>query len=141
MFSHSTDVGIALFIGSTFGYFGLNAEAIGLYATLLVIDFVTGVLKAHKLQQPITSSIGIKGMLGKAQMLILPFSLAILFKIACIDGTAILVSIVATLAVFEVYSIIGNIHSYNTGETVTELEATTYLMKVVKKILEQRTPK
>jgi len=139
MVNHYADITVAVLVGSIFGYLGLNGEAIGLYATLLLVDFITGVLKAHKLRHPITSSIGIKGAMGKVQMMLLPFSIAVLFKIAGLDGTAILVSIIATLAMFEVYSIIGNIHSYNTGEEVTELEATTFLLRAVKKLIDQKT--
>ena len=61
---------ITICCGSMMTYLGLDKEAILLFSVLLVIDYITGVAKACRLKQSITSNRMKYGLISKFSLIL-----------------------------------------------------------------------
>lgn len=120
-------------------YLDLSATAVSMLAILLIIDFITGVLRAGVVDgaHTIVSSVGIRGMASKALVFMIPFVLAVCGKGVGMDLSAIAASSITVFCISTTYSILGNIHSISTGEPKREFDAIDYVYQGVGQILEK----
>lgn len=118
-----------------FTYLGINGEAIMILAILLMIDYVTGVMKARALGESITSNKMKYGAMAKMSVLLIPIVLAMGAKTLGTDFNSILFSGINILVFSEIYSIIGNVYSLRTHKELPEYDAVALIGQKVKRYL------
>jgi toxin secretion/phage lysis holin len=113
-------------------YIGLNKEAIYIFASLIIIDYITGIAKARALEETITSNKMKYGIVSKISLLAIPISLALASKVAHEDMAIIFNWAINLLIISEAYSIIGNVYSIRTHKELPEWDVIAILGKRIK---------
>jgi toxin secretion/phage lysis holin len=118
---------------------GFVPQTLSLFMILMVFDIITGIYRTYIVEggNAIQSRIGIKGVLSKMMLLVILFSVAITSKIIGFDPETYVNGAIVVLALGELYSIIGNIHSAHTGKPKSEFDAVTVLLKKLRDILDK----
>lgn len=119
-------------VSGILAYLGLNAEAILMLTVLLGIDYVTGLLKANRIHESITSNKMKYGVVSKMTLLIIPISIAIGAKGVDIDLSAIVIVCVNMLIFSEMYSIVGNVACITSGKVLPEIDAPSIIAKQIR---------
>lgn len=132
---------VLAFLG-TLEYLNLGHEAVSILAFLLLVDFFTGVLRAGIVEggKAVKSSIGIRGLLSKLLVFLIPFVIALAGKGVGVDMSALATSSLTIFILSTSYSIIGNIHSITTGHPKQEFDAIDYVYRQVGEILKRIIP-
>lgn len=125
---------IVLFSG-VLSYLEISQEPFTLFAILLIIDYLTGVMKAKVLGITITSNKMKYGIISKLSLLLIPITIAIGAKAVGADSHHILLAGMYILIFSEVYSIIGNIYSIRTKEELPEYDAVSVIGKKIRTFL------
>lgn len=117
----------------------LDAQMIALYVFLMVIDFITGVIKANILNKNYedrylkpSSYAARRGFISKFVMLLFPLTigaLSAMFNVAGEIGMLTTSTLIVVLALAEAFSILGNILVIRTGEPIEESDAVSYVLK------------
>ena len=118
-------------------YLDLPLEPLGILAILLLLDYVTGVLKVFILKGSLRSYRAIAGLLTKGSILLLVFALAFMAKGINIDFNLYLKVFISVLILSETYSIFGNVYSCITKEEIEEFDAVAMVIKKVRKGIEK----
>lgn len=113
----------------------LDETVIALYTLLLVIDIITGVLKAITLGRKPTSKAFLIGVMAKLTFLFIPITLAVAAKGIGIDLTLFVTTVIAALMLNEVYSIIANIYTVNTGKEAQEFDVLSKILKFIRNFI------
>jgi hypothetical protein len=111
------------------------SDAFVALGVLLIIDVITGVVKSYKLDIKITSNNLKYGFLSKLILLLIPIIFQIGAKGVDIDGTNIVTISYNILIISELYSIIGNIYSIQTKESLPEMDAIQMIGRKLRNIL------
>lgn len=120
-------------------WFWLDGLAIWIYATLLLLDFLFGILDAYLLnRKSLTSDTALKGLIRKLIRITLPFLVVLIFRGAGMDETKFITdSIMSILILTEWYSIIWHIVSIDHGKQLPEIDAFEMLCKRIANIFKQ----
>ncbi len=110
----------------------LDATVISMYALLLVIDIVTGVLKAIRLGRKPTSKAFLIGIMAKLTFLLIPITIAVAAKGIGLDLTSFVTTVIAALILNEVYSTIANIYTINTGKEAEEFDVLSKILSFIR---------
>lgn len=129
---------VAAFFAST-AYLGLNGESVLILTVLICVDIATGVARSSIVDGPrsIKSSRLAAGTLSKMLLIIVPMVLALAGKGVGIDMQAIAQASITVLILSQAYSIIGNIHSIQTGEEKAEFDAISFILVQIRNSLER----
>lgn len=122
-------------ISTILAYLSIPVEPFSLFAILLIIDYVTGLMKARAIGHSITSNKMKYGMVSKFSILIIPIVLAMCAKGIGADYYYILLVGMWILILSEGYSIIGNIYSIRTGDDFPEYDAVATIGKLIRNLL------
>lgn len=122
-------------VASWLAFVGLKGETFFLFSLLLMIDYITGVLKARALGHSITSNKMKYGIVSKMSLLFIPVALAIGAKIIGADFSMILFSGMNILVLSEIYSIFGNYYGIRYHEELPEYDAVSMLGRKIKNVL------
>jgi toxin secretion/phage lysis holin len=124
---------------ATVEWLGFNPLSLNIFVALMIIDVITGVVRACQVEgcHTLKSSIGIRGVLSKILLLTALFSIALTAKGMGYTVDNLVQGAVSVLTLGELYSILGNIHSARTGKPKQEFDAVTYLLSKVKDSLKQ----
>jgi phage-related holin len=114
---------------------GLNSEAFYILSVLLIIDFMTGIWKAHALEQNVTSNKMKYGVISKLSLLIIPIAIGLGVRALGQSASQLLLISINILILSEMYSIIGNIYSARTGQELPEFDALSMIAKSIRKRL------
>lgn len=130
---------------ATFAYLGIPQEAYWLLALLIVMDTITGSLRAIVLDaRSFTSAALRNGILAKMLLLLIPLVVAVVAKsvphpfdgmvLASVSGS------IAILALSEAYSTMSNIGAIVSKQGGTEMDGVSFLiskmLKVIKTVLD-----
>lgn len=124
-----------LHLGILVTYLGLNGESFSLLAVLLLIDYVTGILKARAIEESITSNRMKYGIVSRLSLLLIPIVLAIGAKATGADFKFVLLVGINMLVISEVYSIISNIYAIRTRQELPEYDVISILGKKIRAFL------
>ena len=117
-------------------YLNLDWESLTLLAILLIIDFVTGIAKVYVINKKnLKSYKAIAGVLAKISVLLIPIVLAIVAKQAQYDMYFFTNTVITMLMLAEAFSIIGNIRSIHQRKEVEEVDAMSFVLSKVSKLL------
>lgn len=120
----------------------LNGLSLALYVFIMFLDFITGVLKAERLnskypaEYPKVTSYGARrGFISKLVMLLLPLSVGAISTLLNVTGEIGAVTtntLIVALSLAELFSIFGNIEVIRTGNPIEERDAVSYVIKQVR---------
>jgi len=125
-------------VACIFAYLWLKEEAVMILTVLLIIDVFTGVLKAIRIKEEVTSKKGILWPLSKLSILAIPFIVALMAKGSGWDGDILVSAFFGVASVYTGYSSIANIYMIYTGEKVTEVDATSAIIKYMLGVVEKK---
>lgn len=123
---------VIVLFSAVLAYLEISQEPFTLFAILLIIDYLTGVMKAKVLCISITSNKMKYGIISKLSLLLIPITIAIGAKAVGADSHHILLAGMYILIFSEVYSIIGNIYSIRTKEELPEYDAVAMIGKKIR---------
>jgi len=116
-------------------YLGIDTEAFTMFSILLIIDYVSGLMKARAINESITSNKMKYGIVSKLSLIIIPLVLAIGGKGMNVDMTSLLFVSMNILVLSEVYSIISNIYAIRNKEELPEYDVVSIIGKKVRNTL------
>lgn len=116
--------------------FGIEIEAVMILTILIVIDTITGVVKAIVLTKIKPSSAKFsRGILSKLLLLLIPFVITITGQGAGLNLIWLATGSIAMLCLSEAYSIIGNIGAVILKKEILEFDALEFVLKKINKQL------
>lgn len=123
-------------LASLLQFLEIDAQKLTILVVLMCIDMITGTFKAYRTKENITSRRWIAGFLSKLVVLLVPFTIALMakgvdFEVKWFIGFSLSIMVIA-----EAYSILGNIYTFKTGESVAEIDAVSAVIKVLRNFLE-----
>ncbi len=96
-------------------FLGLELEAMLAYGILLLVDYFLGIFRVIVMKEVVSSHKMLAGILSKASLWIIPFILALVFKIIPIENLrALIVMFLYMFVLSELYSILNNIRTIKT---------------------------
>ena len=112
-------------------YLGLEIALLPLYASLLIIDYVTGILKASIRGDKFEPKYALHGLFIKLSFLILPLAVAIAGKAMGTDSELLVKLIIKVIIVHELYSILDNVYTmhHRGAKTLPEFDGFQIMAK------------
>ena len=117
-------------ISGILAYLWIDERVLALYWILLIMDFVTGTIKAW-LNKDLSSRKAIHWFFSKFTIILLILSVGIFWKILNYDMTFILSSTFSALSLAEMYSIVWNTYEIRTWKKIKEYDAVAILLSKV----------
>lgn len=111
------------FMATVLVWAGVNQESYLIFLVLLMLDYITGLVKAFYLGQHITSRRSKYGIASKLSLLIVPIVIGLGGKAVGAEFDAIIFWSMNVMILSEVYSVIGNIYSIRSGQEMPEFDA------------------
>lgn len=124
-----------------FMYLDIKQEAIIPLTILLIIDIITGVIKAIRIKEEVTSKKWILWPLSKLSVLFIPFVIGLIWQSQWVDMSRLLSWFFAVASLYTWYSSLANVYMIYTGRKVTEYDATTAIFKFVLSSIESQLKK
>lgn len=118
-------------------YLDISTEQFAILATLLGIDYITGIVKTCRIDNGLKSHRAISGLFTKGSILFLVLALALMGKGLGIDISSYLNIFVGALIISETYSIFGNVNSAISGKHVEEFDAVSAVISKVREGIEK----
>lgn len=115
---------------------GLDTSKLKILCFLMLLDLVTGTVKAYSRKEPITSNRLTAGLLSKLMILVIPLAIALMAKGVEVDLTWLIRYTVSVLIVAEAYSVVGNIYTSKTGNNVEEIDAVSAVVRALRAVVE-----
>lgn len=122
-------------ISGLLAYLELDAEAIIALTVLLGVDYVTGLFKAKRINESITSNKMKYGIASKMILVVIPISIALGAKGVDVDMGMLVIVCVNILIFSEMYSILGNIACITSGKVLPEIDAPSIIAKQIRNFL------
>lgn len=116
-------------------YLDLDAEAIVVLTVLLGVDYATGLFKARRIKESITSNKMKYGVASKMILLVIPISIALGAKGVDVEMGMLVIVCVNILIFSELYSILGNIACITSGKVLPEIDAPSIIAKQIRNFL------
>lgn len=129
---------IMAYIAYVLTYVNLNAEVYSIFAILMIIDILTGLMKSIILERKITPGRLTNGLISKMSILILPIVLAMGAKAVGEDATRFVVWGMNLLILSEVYSVMGNVYTIRTKEFLPEWDAIALIAKGIREFVHRK---
>jgi len=111
---------------------GIDGEVFLILTILLIIDFVSGIWKAHTLEQSVTSNKMKYGIISKLSLLLIPVIVGLGIKAIGADAHPLLLGSMNMLILSEIYSVIGNIYCVRTGQELPEFDVLSSIAKSIR---------
>ena len=114
----------------------------GLFAILMVIDFISGITRAALNDgfPSIKSSVARRGIVAKLLLILIIFGVGITSVLLGYESGPYVQATITVLSLGELYSIIGNVHSSRTGEPKVEFDAVALILKRLKLVVDKIAP-
>lgn len=123
-------VSMALSLG--INYIEASERIIFTLTALMVVDWLTGITKAIRLNIKPTSKRSNKGLIEKVMLLVIPISIGVTLKAIDIPIGVTMQTVFSLLLVAELISVISNCYCIYTKTDIQEYDAVTALLKWLK---------
>ena len=134
--THETIYNCIVWTGSfVIAWIDLDIDVFLAFGFLLIIDFLTGVGKAYRMDHSITSHKMKYGVISKFSLVLIPLTFAIAAKGLSVDASMLMTAGMNILIASEVYSIIGNYYAIKTGIELPEYDAVAALGRKIRNFL------
>lgn len=119
--------------------FGLSTESYGILAILMIIDTITGIIRAGVVHgwRSVNSHNLSFGLLSKMCLIMVPMVVAVAGRGINLDLTIIATAALSMLILSEAYSILGNIQSIRIRKDIAEFDAVNFVLIKLRTILEK----
>lgn len=120
-------------------FLGLSTESYGILAMLMVIDTITGVIRAGVVHGwgSVNSHNLSFGVLSKMCLILTPFVVVIAGRGAGIDLSMVAKGALSVLILSEAYSILGNTQSIRIRKDIQEFDAINLVLSKLRGVLEK----
>lgn len=120
-------------------FIGLEYDAFSAFALLMLIDVITGVLAAARVNgwRSITSRRLSFGLISKLLLLIIPITIALAGRASGVDIDSVVNTAFFVLTISELYSVIGNIQTVKTGVRIPEFDAISIILASIRRFLKK----
>lgn len=120
-------------------YLGLSVENYSILAMLMILDLITGIVRAGVIHgwRSVTSRIATFGILTKLTMILIPLVIALAAKGVGMNLLVVAKMALGTMILSEAYSVLGNIQAIRIRKDIKEFDAINLLLTKVRSILEQ----
>lgn len=134
--------------GASFAYFGIPQEAYWILASLILLDTLTGAMRAIVVDAKSFSSCALRnGALAKLMLLLVPVLVAMLSKTVPEPASTMLLSsvdgVIGIIALSEAYSILSNIGKIIGKQDGSEMDGVSFviskLLSIIKSIFDSLT--
>lgn len=112
-------------------YLKLDQELLSILAILIIIDFITGVARAYRVWEKITSTRMWSGAVSKTLLIFIPFILWLWFKAVGWDTHKTLWAMLSILVVAECYSAIANIAQVIKWKAIDEFDVISIILSKI----------
>lgn len=109
-------------------YLNMEQEILNILWILIVIDFITGVIKAYRVWEKITSKHMWIWLVSKWLLLLVPIIVWLWLKAIDWDTTRLMSGMISILVVAEAYSSIANIMQAMKWEKIEEFDVITLIL-------------
>ena len=116
-------------------YLAMDEEVFVIFASLMILDIITGWLKTLAVGEKPESWRLANGIISKAVLIIVPLVMALSLKALHIDGEIIFYVVIDALILSEVYSIFGNVYTIRTGKYAEEYDVMSKLLRLIRTTL------
>lgn len=133
-FIKNISYGLAFLIGAV----GLSAQAFAIFGALIIIDTLTGIIRAVRLKggRSVTSLRLTSGVISKLLIILVPLIIAWAGQGSGLNLTLVAQGALSMLILAEAYSIIGNIHAIRVGKDLKEFDAIAWVLTKVRSVIE-----
>lgn len=120
-------------------FLGLSTESYGILAGLMILDTITGVIRAGVVHgwRSVNSHNLSFGILSKMCLILVPLIVALAGRGAGFDLTLVAKGALSILILSEAYSILGNVQSIRIRKDIVEFDAINFLLVRLRKGLEK----
>lgn len=120
-------------------FLGLSTESYGILALLMIMDTITGVIRAGVVHGwgSVNSHNLSFGVLSKMCLILTPFVVVIAGRGAGVDLTMVAKGALSVLILSEAYSILGNTQSIRIRKDVLEFDAINVVLSKLRGVLEK----
>ena len=120
-------------------FFGLSTESYGILAFLMIVDTITGVIRAGVVHgwRSVNSHNLSFGILSKMCLILVPVVVAVAGIGAGVDLTIIAKGALSVIILSEGYSVLGNVQSIRLKKDIAEFDAINFLLSRLRKLLEK----
>jgi phage-related holin len=129
--------GISLIFASVITYLDLPLEPVKALFFLVMLDFVTGIMKAVATDVPISSARMKKGALTKIAVLLVPIIIAVTARGVGENFNNVIEVSLWMLVIAEGYSNISNVHAIKTKKELPEWDVIAILGKKFREYLDK----
>ena len=123
-------ISVAVSLG--INYIEASEKIIFTLTALMVVDWLTGIVKAIRLNIKPTSKRSNKGIIEKVMLLVIPISIGVTLKAVDIPIGITIQTVFSLLLVAELISVISNCYCIYTRTDIQEYDAVTALLKWLK---------
>lgn len=126
-------------IGFIIGTAGLPLEAFTIFGLLIILDVLTGVIRAGVVHgwRHVTSSKLTSGLVSKLLVILIPLVIAWAGKGSGVQLTFLAEGALSVFILAEAYSVLGNIHSIRIKKDVKEYDAVAYILNKIRTVMEK----
>jgi hypothetical protein len=132
---------IAVFFGSleAIKYLGFEPKILLLLATVMLIDVITGIYRVYKNEggEAIESHPLLKGVTAKLMLLLIVLGIGATATITGFNAAPYVQASITVIALGDLYSAMGNLHSARTGKKKVEFDALAFLLVRLRDILDK----
>lgn len=120
-------------------FVGLSMQSFGILGVLLIVDVLTGIWRSATVNggASVTSVKAINGIVSKFLFLLIPLVVAYMGHGLGLDLIGIAQAALGVLIFATGYSIIGNIYTIRTGNSVKEFDAVRLILSWLERYLEK----
>lgn len=120
-------------------FLGLSTESYGILAALMVVDTITGVIRAGVVHgwRSVNSHNLSFGVLSKMCLIATPFIVAIAGRGAGVDLTLVAKGALSMLILSEAYSILGNTQAIRIRKDIREFDAINIILSRLRAMIEK----
>lgn len=124
---------------AAFEYLNIPLEQMAILASLMLIDFLTGIAKQYRIDKSqIKSHLAWLGAIKKLVTLIVVLSLGLILKGLEIDEAAYIKGVLSIFIAAEGYSILQNAYAVRTGKLLPEFDVVSLLLKALGDYIKER---
>jgi toxin secretion/phage lysis holin len=118
---------------------GLSTESYAILAVLMLIDTITGVIRAGVVHgwRSVNSHNLSFGILSKMCLILVPLIVAMASRGSGLDLTLVAKGSLSAIILSEAYSILGNVQSIRIRKDIQEFDAIHFILVKLRKILEK----
>lgn len=126
---------IVMAVGMGLNYIEVEHSLIYTLTGLMVVDWITGIIKARRLKIEVTSKRSNKGLIEKIMLLVIPVAIAVTLKAVDVPIGITMKAAFTLITVAELFSVVSNCYCIYAQTDVKEYDAVTAVIRFIRNSL------